>query len=288
MNRVPFDIQFLMESILSESPDKFTIAPEDQQKLKKLGIKRDVGAAYWTESDAYPFFIEPKDKIVIYKHNSAHGRLELMLRGAEKRLDSENTFQFSYEFGHLHGDPGFVSRRDNEVSCYFHGLNASKLDDIRKYIKKHGKYFSDLEIRGGGNNGVEAYEISGRVWVNKNAISFWNEKDKVMPYMKQVLSFMKNLNMNVEKALYEFIDSRGFYTHYELTGQLPDTKEKLSAAEKQELLAKKHLEKDKAEFGSSFWGRQGNKAAKGFDFPAKASAAMPPRENTIKLKDLIN
>ena len=93
--------------------------------------------------------------------------------------------------------------------------------------------------------------------------------------------------MNVEKSLYEFIDTRGFYTHYELTGQLPDTKEKLSAAEKQELLAKKHLEKNKEEFGSSFWGRQGKKAAKGFDFPAKASAAMPAREGVVKLKDLI-
>jgi hypothetical protein len=286
--RIPFDIEFLLESILDESPDKFTITPEDQKKLEKLGIIKKAGSTYWAEPDAYPFFIEPKDKILIYKHTGVHGNMEFMLRGAEKRLDSENTFSFSYEFSTMQGDPGFVPKRDRNSGCYFHGLKANNLEDIRQYLNKHADYFAELEIRGsGGKEGVEAHEIAGRMWVDKNTISFWNEKEKIMPYMKQVLSFMENFNMNVEKALYEFIDSRGFYTHYELTGNLPDTKEKLSAAEKQELLAQKHFKKDKAEFGHDYWKKHAKKAARGFDFPAKASAAMPAREGHIKLKDLI-
>ena len=250
--RVPFDIEFLLESILDESPDRFTITPEDQKKFEKLGITKKAGASYWNDHDAYPFFIEPKDKIIIYRHNGAHGNMEFMLNNASNRVSSENTFSFGYEFSHLQGDPGFVSKRDKEYGCYFHGLNASKLDDIRQYLTKHKNYFSDLSIRGSGGNGEEANEIAGRMWVDKNVISFWNEKDKIMPYMPQIFKFMENFHMNIEKALYEFIDSRGFYTHYELTGNLPDTKEKLSAAEKQELLAQKHLKKDKEEFGSSF------------------------------------
>ena len=287
--RIPFDIEFLMESILSEDPDRFSITDDDVAKFKKLGMDRTAGRAYWSEPDAYPFFIEPKDRIVIYKHNGVHGNLELLLNRAAQRLDSESGFAFAYEFSNMQGDIGFVSKRDKDYGCYFHGLKGKDLNDVRTYLDKHWKYFEDLEIRGvGGEGKVEAYEIAGRVWVDKRVISFWNDKEKVMPYMKEILSFMKNLNMNVEKCLYEFIDSRGFYTHYELTGQLPDTKEKLSAAEKQEMLAQKHLKKDKEEFGSQFWAQHGKKAAKGFDIPAKASAAMPAREATIKLKNLIN
>jgi hypothetical protein len=37
--RTPFDIQFLLESILSESPDRFFLDPSDVQKLEKTWNK---------------------------------------------------------------------------------------------------------------------------------------------------------------------------------------------------------------------------------------------------------
>jgi hypothetical protein len=45
--------------------------------------------------------------------------------------------------------------------------------------------------------------------------------------MNQVYGFMKNYNMNLETALYEFIDSRGIYTYQELKSNVPDDKEKI-------------------------------------------------------------
>lgn len=288
--RIPFDIEFLLESIMTESPDRFVLGAAGVEKLEKLGIKRKEMNNSWTDHDAYPFFIEPKDKIVIYRHNATHGSMDKILRYAARSSAKQNAFEFGYEFSNMQGDPGFISKAHNSQDCYFHGLNASSLEDVRKYLQKHKSYFKELEIRGdhtSGDGGDESTELAGRIWADKNVVSFWNEKDNVMPYMNQVYSFMKNYNMNLETALYEFIDSRGFYTYQELTGNLPDDKEKLSPEEIQALKAQKHFKKDKADYSPSFWNRQDKKAAKGFEYPAKAAAAIPALEGHIKLKDLL-
>ena len=295
--RIPFDIEFLLESIMTESPDRFVLGAAGIEKLEKLGIKRKEMNNSWTDHDAYPFFIEPKDKIVIYRHNATHGSMDKILSYAARSSAKQNAFEFGYEFSNMQGDPGFISKAHKSQDCYFHGLNASSLEDVRKYLQKHKSYFKELEIRGdhtSGSGGDESTELAGRIWVDKNVVSFWNEKDNVMPYMNQVYSFMKNYNMNLETALYEFIDSRGFYTYQELTGNLPDDKEKLSPEEIQALKSQKHIKitpadqkKFKAEFPSHYWRDKGKKAAKGFDYPAKADAAMPALEGHIKLKDLL-
>ena len=295
--RIPFDIEFLLESIMTESPDRFFLSPSDVEKLEKLGIKRkETVAIRWDDPDAYPFFIEPNDEIIIYLHRGTHGSLDKILRYAgHSSRGKQNVFELNYEFSHMQGDPGLIAKRDKAYECYFHGLNASSLEDVRKYLEKHREYFKTLDIRGGSSSGDdEASELAGRIWVDANVVSFWNEKDKVMPYMNQVYSFMKNYNMNLETALYEFIDSRGIYTYKELTSNAPDDKEKLSPEEIQALKSQKHIKitpadqkKFKAEFPSHYWRDKGKKAAKGFEYPAKAAAAMPALEGHIKLKDLL-
>ena len=275
-----------LKDIINESPDSYNITQDDVEKFKKLGIEQEAGKVYWADPPAYPFFIEPKDKIVIYRRGNTHGVIEAFLMYATPKARSESSFALSYEHANMNGDTGFKSKTSENNQCYFHGLKGNDLNTVREYLRKHAEYFNNLEVRG-DSQGLEANEIAGRFWKEKNVISFWNDKDDVMPYMKEIFSFMKNLGADIQKSLYEFLDTRGFYTHYELTGEFPDTKEKLSAAEKQEILAQKHMKKDKADYDTRYWDRQGQKAAKGFDYPAKADAAMPALEGRIKLKDLI-
>lgn len=284
--RIPVDVEFLLESVLSETPDKIIISNIDKEKFDKLGIDSKVGTAYHYEPDARAFFLA-KDNVIIYTGSSkTHGMMENTIRSTVFYAKSDMLFANKATFVKDSNGVGMKSKINGGV-VYFYGLVANDLEDIRKYFFKHNKYFRELEIRGYVEN-KESVELAGRLWLSKNAISFWNSKDEWEKYMKEIFGFMKSMGMNPNKAIYEFIDSRNFWTYGELSGEEPETeKEKLSPEEIQQLQAQKHFKKDKEEFGPDYWEKHGKKAAKGFDYPAKATAAIPALEECIRLKDLL-
>ena len=287
-NRIPVDIEFLLESVLSETPDKIIISNIDKEKFDKLGIPSQIGTTYHYNVDARAFFLA-KDKVIIYNGSpTTHGRMENTLRSIVFYAKSKELFERNAKFVQDENGVGVKSNVNGGI-VYFYGLQLNDLEDVRKYLYKHNSYFRNLEIRGADAD-KESVELAGRVWLDKNAISFWNSKDEWEKYMKEVFDFMEFMNMNPKKAIYEFIDSRNFWTYGELSGEEPETeKEKLSPEEIKKLQAAQHLDaKAKGKlFGPEYKDVHKQKAAKGFDYPAQATAAVPALESVIKLKDLL-
>lgn len=282
--RIPVDVEFLLESVLSETPDKISITSIDKEKFDKLKIPSQVGTTFHYNVDARAFFLA-KDKVIIYNGSpKTHGAMENTLRSIVFYAKTEKLFEKNAEFIKDENGAG-VRSKVNGGNVYFYGLQLNNLEDVRNYLYKHNSYFRNLEIRGFDAD-KESVELSGRVWLDKNAISFWNSKDEWEKYMKEIFGFMKFMGMNPNKAIYEFIDSRNFWTYGELSDEETE-KEKLSPEEIQQLQAQKHFKKDKEEFGDDYWEKHAKKAARGFDYPAKATAAMPALEGEIKLKDLL-
>lgn len=286
-NRVPFDVQFLLESILSETPDKISITDIDKEKFDKLGIDSKVGVTYHYDNSARAFFLA-KEKVIIYTGTPiTHGRMENTLRSIAFYAKTPALFEDNAMF--IRDENGIgVQSGINDGIVYFYGLTANNLEDIRKYMFKNSSYFRNLEIRGTSAE-RESIELAGRIWIDKNVISFWNSKDELKKHMNNIFGFMESMDMNPKKAIYEFIDSRNFWTYGELSGEEPEEKQKLSPEEIKKLQAAQHLDaKAKAKlFGSEYKDKHKEKAAKGFDFPAQADAAIPALEGHIKLKNLI-
>lgn len=304
MSRIPLDIQFLLERILDESPDKIELwgkksggsDQSDPTRLNSLGaeVPKQGGDIHWLADDAYAFVFDDKNGVIMYVRKDTHGDMEGVLKTATiKAKMFPRTFKNMYkvdrdEFNNI----SIYSYKDAENSesgapttVKFIGLHSGKDDTetVVEYLSKNHVYFRNLDIRG---TETEANEPSGRIWVKKHLVSFWNSKDKIMNMFPIVEKMMRSMKSNKTKFAYEFLDIEGLFAFSELGGK--DDREKLSPEEMQAKLAQKHLKKDKEDYGSSFWGRQGKKAAKGFDIPAKADAAVPALETKIKLKDLIN
>jgi hypothetical protein len=293
--RVPVDIQFLLESVLAETPDTVIVTDADKQKFDAMGIPVEAGEYSHKFANARPFFVA-KDGVILYTGFAQyHSRMDSILRNIIHYAKTPELFKDNIEFIKDSNGVGLYSgAKDGVVSrkIYFHGLNANNLEDIRQYLSKHNSYFRGLDIRGSDPK-KESVELSGRLWINKNIISFWNSKDELKQYMNNIFDFMKFLGMDVKKSLYEFIDSKGFWTYDELTGKAPESKKEKLTPEEIKILQKiQHLDpKAKKELWLSLSPDERNsimqKAGKGFDYPAKADASMPALERHIKLKDLI-
>jgi hypothetical protein len=282
--RIPYDIQFLLESILTEDPDSMTVDEEDSEKLNKKGADVPDMDIHWEDSDAVPFYIDEKEKVIVFSERNTHGRIERSLlaasNGSRDRIRFDN--QFSEEnFEKCVGIQSVILMPSKAL--YFYGLKDNTREGIRQYLVRNEKKFRYLSIRGGSASDTE---LSGRLWRDFNAISFWNHKKDIIPYMRLLVGFMSAIGLNPQRCVYEFIDSRRLYAFKDL-GKAIEADEKLSAADIQDKLAKKHLEKNKADYDPEFWERHGKKAAKGFEYPAKADASVPALEGHIKLKDLL-
>lgn len=283
--RIPVDIQFLMESVLSEDPDTMSIRQSDVEMLNDKGGQVSYGHYSWDQTaGAVPFYIDVENNVVVFAKMNTHGRMERALR--KTSLISIDPIMFKHdcvEKTYMNCAGIYVKSVDIPITIYFYGISKNNIEGIREYLKENRDKLKSLEIRGYGE---DANELCGRMWVNNNAISFWNKKDKIKPIFNLVFKFMKNCGLNPAKCAYEFLDSKNIYGYSELGADV-DEKDKLTPEEMHAKLEKQHLNKSKKDYGPEFWERHKEKAAKGFDIAAKADASVPALEQHVKLKDLI-
>lgn len=296
--RLPIDIQFLLESILDESPDSIRLEPvnqggtkeSDPERLNSLGaeVPKGGGKFAWHADDAYAFFFDETNGVVMYTTQKTHTNMQYTL--ADATTDAiihppilfKNVYNVSTDkFGNI----SFYSYKDKSTVIGLIGLNKTdnEFNTLREYLRENKNFFRNLDIRG---YETTATVPAGRIWIKNNVISFWNDMNTILKTFGLVEKLMSGLKLNKTKFAYEFLDHRGFFAFSEL--HKDSTKEKLTPEEMHAIIAQKHLKKDKNDFGTEFWDKHSEKAAKGFNFPAQASAAMPARESKIKLKDLIN
>jgi hypothetical protein len=281
--RIPFDVQFLMESILSEDPDEVTINRDDVSYFINKGAKiKNKVSLGWKDSDAITFYIDSSSRIVVFSDEQTHNRMEAGLNLASRFVVYPEGMKNKCEPDELHGCVGLFFLTYPDIGIYFYNLKDNTDAGLVEYLKQNRLRLKDIEIRGSEETGktgsTHAKELCGRLWKNGKVISFWNDKSKIDPYMNLILGFMRKLGLSPQEFVYEFIDVRGQIAYDELS--LPiDQARKKTDAEKQELLSKKHFNKNKEDFGKEFWAKHKKMAAKGFDYPAKADAAIPALEN---------
>ena len=305
--RLPFDIEFLLESILYESPDRIDLSGDSPDKTKESDAERlnSLGAAVpktgatfkYLSDDAYAFFFDVETGVIMYSEKNTHGSMEEMLQSAAhkatlyaatfknmyniKRDMFNNISAYSY---HEKEDEG-----DDAATVGFIGLQqqGDDVETVRNYLHNNRIRFRQLDIRGNWDD--SATVPAGRIWIKKNAISFWNSKDEIVnENFQRVEKLMSAMKLDKTKFAYEFIDTKGLFAYSELTGN--SNKEKLSPEEVKKLLAAQHLDSKakKKLAGSTYKAAHLKKAAKGFDYAAQADAAVPALEGHIKLKDLLN
>ena len=305
--RLPFDIEFLLESILDESPDRIDLLGNSRNRAKESDAERlnSLGAAVpktgatfkYLSDDAYAFFFDVETGIIMYSEKNTHGSMEQMLQTASHKATLyAATFKNMYNikrdvFGNISAYSYAEKEDDGDdaATVGFVGLKqqGDDVETIRNYLHNNRIRFRQLNIR--GNADSSATVPAGRIWVKKNAISFWNSKDEIVNENFQLVEkVMSGMKLDKTKFAYEFVDTRGLFAYSELVGN--SNKEKLSPEEIKKLLAVQHLDSKakKKLAGSTYKADQLKKAAKGFDYAARADAAIPALEGHIKLKDLIN
>jgi len=304
--RLPFDIEFLLESILYESPDRIDLSGDsnrakesDAERLNSLGAAvPKTGATFkYLSDDAYAFFFDVETSVIMYSEKNTHGSMEQMLQTASNKATAfPTTFKNMYNikrdvFGNISAYSYAEKENDGDdaATVGFIGLKqqGDDVETIRNYLHNNRIRFRQLDIR--GNADSSATVPAGRIWVKKNAISFWNRKDEIVNENFQLVEkLMSAMKLDKTKFAYEFIDTLGLFAYSELVGN--SNKEKLSPEEIKKLLAVQHLDSKakKKLAGSTYRADRLKKAAKGFDYAARADAAIPALEGHIKLKDLIN
>jgi hypothetical protein len=305
--RLPFDIEFLLESILYESPDRIDLSGNSNDKTKKSDAARlnSLGAAVpktgatfkYLSDDAYAFFFDVETGVIMYSEKNTHGSMEEMLKTASHKATLyAATFKNMYNIKRdVFGNISAYSYKEKDIdgddaaTVGFIGLKqqGDDVETVRNYLHNNRVRFRQLNIRGNADN--SATVPAGRIWIKKNAISFWNSKDEIVNENFQLVEkLMSAMKLDKTKFAYEFIDTLGLFAYSELVGN--SNKEKLSPEEIKKLLAAQHLDSKakKKLAGSTYKADQLKKAAKGFDYAARADAAIPALEGHIKLKDLIN
>jgi hypothetical protein len=151
--RVPLDIEFLLEGILSESPDE---------------VRSSDHVCDWTDDDAMSFMIFDTFSVMAPKRphytimSNLHRVYESITGGKAILKLLEDTGKF------------YVSDIDAAVIEI-----KSKESALGKYFKRYGQYENDMMYR-------TKLGLTGRLWMDVKVISFWNKSTDVATKMPQL------------------------------------------------------------------------------------------------------
>lgn len=267
--RLPFDIQFLLESILTESPDQVLLGSRAARIISK-GAKIKVSKVDSRSSDAVPFYIDAEYNVIVFsQYNQIHGHMESALELASTSAIIRK-FDEAFEVGNMFGCVG-AKHKTFDVWVYFYGLTDNSVIGMKKYLIENYDKFKKLDIRTYVNGKEAAKELSGRIWSENNVISFWNEKEKIDPHMNLVKNFMRKTGMNPNQCAYEFLDGKELFGYDDLEYDVNEL-EKVSKEEMRNLLRTQHLDP---------------KAKRQLYMMSLEDPELAIAENKIKLKDLI-
>lgn len=297
MRRVPFDIQFLLESILSESPDNVLLSSR-AASLVQNGAKIKAPKLNPTNTDSIAFYIDGKSKVISFTEPTGiHGYLEYVLTKAANAVvddikNETSTFEQDFREDVSFGFEGINYKNHfsgENISAYFFGLPENSIEAIKKYLHDNYEKLDKLLIR--GRPSEEPKEFSGRVWTANNVISFWNSKEKIDPYMNLVIDFMNGLKMNPRECVYEFIDCKALFGYNDLSSNVGD-REKRNKEEMLDLLRRQHLD-PKAKRQLTLFNLENDpdfseREAEKINKQREKNLYMPALEEHIKLKDLIS
>jgi hypothetical protein len=286
--RLPTDIDFLLESVMTETPDEIAA-----RRLTGRSIGRNI--MQWKDPGAVGFFVHADEKVVMYSAMRHIDMQDMLERAASTLNFSVAGFNDRYscntdKLGNLN-----FSEIASSDSISLYGLKDTYNDPgiaIRTYLKKYVRYFRAFNIRGTEPDTKEqltrANVPAGRLWTKERVVSFWNDKYDVMPYIDLISDFMESLHVDKEICLYEFLDTRKIFAYGELDKNFDDN-DRLSPEETRKLRRIQHIDpKAKKKLASPEYKKMHlNKAARGFDIAAQANAMMPALEETIKLKNLL-
>ena len=196
--RLPFDIEFLLESILYESPDRIDLSGNSNDKTKKSDAERlnrlgaavpKTGATFkYLSGDDYAFFFDVETGVIMYAEKNNHSNMEEMLQTASNKATAfpttfKNMYKIKRDMFNNISAYSYAEKEDDgddAATVGFIGLQqqGDDVETVRNYLHNNRIRFRQLNIRGNWDD--SATVPAGRIWIQKNAISFWNSKDEIV------------------------------------------------------------------------------------------------------------
>lgn len=155
--RLPFDIEFLMESILSEDPDG--VYDTEDKKI-----------ARWVDDAACAFFIY--DTVSLLANGKTHFAITRSLLNARQKHNPIAYLKTSNKELRISNTAALKKEMQD-------GSVADVLDMFEREMEETGEDMENLydDVY---TDGRIKYCISGRVWPDKKIISFWNDQAAVV------------------------------------------------------------------------------------------------------------
>jgi hypothetical protein len=202
--RLPVDIEFLIESILSESPDLVVASPKEKlikEDPDDVYTIEDSGLEYvlanFDDDDAVAFMTFPTYSIIC--PGGVHAYIKSFLSKIYINLFSGRK----------------VTKQDVEAELKkgFTNIKVSNIDSMIKDLDggvtgkafEAGVFATATKYRYGIKNA-----LSGRFWSDKNVISFWNKKEDTLNNWDQIRQLFKDHNQygSVDQYEIDFLERK--------------------------------------------------------------------------------
>ncbi len=188
--RLPVDIEFLMESIMSETPDKVYDNNGDQI----VSWFHDYNYTFFLLDDCW-MYTDSKDDTDNVESRNTH--MDFVTRIAQAIRRHPRNVMAALRKHHI-----FVESPEKFKASLKNGTIAQMLHDYRGQRDSRGEIMDSFydDVR-------EKYGLTGRVWPQKKLVSFWNEPEDVKSQWDKVEKFFdtqKSILGNLEKYLVDY------------------------------------------------------------------------------------